>query len=61
MFPAKKYVPWCFYLETYKMLVDKILANKYEEYDRNDQEIEVEVDDSVVGTVFCVSYFTFLE
>ena len=39
------------------MLVDKILANKYEEYDRNDEEIEGEVDYSVVGTVFLYYLF----
>ena len=43
------------------MMVDKILANKYEEYDRNDQEIEGEVDDSVLCTVFlCYLFYMFI-
>ena len=36
------------------MVADKIFTNKYEEYDRNDQEIEEEVDDSIVGIAFFV-------
>ena len=48
------------YLETYKMVVDKILAYKYEEYGRKNQEIEGEVDDSVEGTFFlCYLFYVF--
>ena len=42
------------------MVADKILANKYEEYDRKDQEIEGKVDDTVVGAIFfCYPIYVF--
>ena len=53
----RKNVSWCSYLKTYKMVADKILTDKYEEYDRNDQEIGEEVDDCIVGTAFLCYLF----
>ena len=47
MFQEKKYVLCCSYLETYKIVSDKILAYKYEEHYLNDQEIEGEVEDTI--------------
>ena len=50
--PREKIVLWCSYLETSEMVADKILADKYEEYGWNDEEIKGEINDSVGDCIY---------